>query len=215
MTAPIKVDIWSDVQCPWCFIGKRKFEAGVAEFAGEVEVEYHSYLLSPDTPIEFEGTTVDYLVQRKGMPRDDVEKMLDRVTTIARGVGLHYDYDSVKPTSTTPAHELIHFAKAHGKQSEVKEALMRAYFEQGRHVGHLDELVSIAEESGLDATAARTALETHEYLPAVEADLAQANAYGISGVPFYVIDGKYGISGAQGSDVFASALAEAAAARTA
>jgi predicted DsbA family dithiol-disulfide isomerase len=215
MSAPIKVDIWSDVQCPWCFIGKRKFEAGVEQFAGEVEVEYHSFELAPDTPVDFDGTPIDYLAGRKGMPVAEVEKMLERVTTIAEGVGLNYDYDSVHQTNTGKAHELLHFAKAHGKQGEVKERLLSAYFEQGRHLGRIEELVSVAAEAGLDADAARTALDEGTYRSAVEADVALAAKYGISGVPFYVIDGKYGISGAQGSDVFASALAEAAAARDA
>lgn len=214
MTEPIKVDIWSDVQCPWCFIGKRKFEAGVKQFAGEVEVEYHSFELAPDTPVDFEGTPVDYLAKRKGMQLADVEAMLERVTAIASEVGLNYDYGSVHQTNTGKAHELLHFAKAHGKQGEVKERLLSAYFEQGRHLGQIDVLVAIAGEAGLNESDARSALETGSYRTAVEADVAQAAHFGISGVPFYVIDGKYGISGAQGSDIFASALAEAAAART-
>ncbi|CAB4552378.1 unannotated protein [freshwater metagenome] len=214
MTEPIKVDIWSDVQCPWCFIGKRKFEAGVKQFAGEVEVEYHSFELAPDTPVDFEGTPVDYLAKRKGMQLADVEAMLERVTTIASEVGLNYDYASVHQTNTGKAHELLHFAKAHGKQGEVKERLLSAYFEQGRHLGRIDVLVAVAGEAGLDEADARTALESGSYRKAVEADVAQAAHFGISGVPFYVIDGKYGISGAQGSEIFASALAEAAAART-
>jgi predicted DsbA family dithiol-disulfide isomerase len=214
MTEPIKVDIWSDVQCPWCFIGKRKFEAGVKQFAGEVEVEYHSFELAPDTPVDFEGTPVDYLAKRKGMQLADVEAMLERVTTIASEVGLNFNYGSVHQTNTGKAHELLHFAKAHGKQGEVKERLLSAYFEQGRHLGQIDVLVAIAGEAGLNESDARSALEAGSYRTAVEADVAQGAHFGISGVPFYVIDGKYGISGAQGSDIFASALAEAAAART-
>ena len=211
MTAPVKVDIWSDVQCPWCFIGKRKFEAGVAAFGGPVEVEYHSFELAPDTPVDFDGTTTDYLADRKGMARDDVERMLAQVTTIARGVGLNYDFDNVHQTNTGKAHELLHFAKAQGAQSAVKELLLSAYFEQGRHLGQIDELVQIAADAGLDADAARTALVESTYRADVEADIAQATAFGISGVPFFVLNGKYGISGAQSSDVFASALTEAAA----
>lgn len=213
MTTPVKVDIWSDVQCPWCFIGKRKFEAGVAQFGGPVDIEYHSFELSPDTPVDFDGTTIDYLADRKGMSRDDVMRMLEQVTTIARGVGLTYDFDNVHQTNTGKAHELLHFAKAHGVQSEVKERLLSAYFEQGRHLGKIDELVAIAVDAGLDSSAARTALTEGTYRDDVEADIAQAAAYGISGVPFFVLNGKFGVSGAQSSEVFASALAEAAAAQ--
>jgi predicted DsbA family dithiol-disulfide isomerase len=210
MATPVKVDIWSDVQCPWCFIGKRKFEAGVEQFGGPVEVEYHSFELAPDTPVDFDGTTMDYLADRKGLAREDVERMLAQVTTIARGVGLSYDFDNVHQTNTGKAHELLHFAKAHGVQAQVKELLLSAYFEQGKHLGKIDELVNIASLAGLDADDARIALENSTYRADVEADVAQAAAYGISGVPFFVLNGKFGISGAQNSDVFASALAEAA-----
>ena len=210
MATPVKVDIWSDVQCPWCFIGKRKFEAGVEQFGGPVEVEYHSFELAPDTPVDFDGTTMDYLADRKGLAREDVERMLAQVTTVARGVGLSYDFDKVHQTNTGKAHELLHFAKAHGAQSQVKELLLSAYFEQGKHLGKIDELVTIASQAGLNVDEARVALENSTYRADVEADVAQAAAYGISGVPFFVLNGKYGISGAQNSDVFASALAEAA-----
>lgn len=208
-TQPIKVDIWSDVQCPWCFIGKRKFEAGVAEFGRPVEIEYHSFELAPDTPVDFAGTPKQYLAERKGLSEAQVDEMLARVTGIAASVGLNYDFDQVKQTNTTKAHELLHFAKAHGKQAELKERLLRAYFEEGKHVGKLDQLADLAAEVGLDRVAALEALESGEYLPAVEADMAQAQAYGISGVPFYVINGEYGISGAQDSSTFAAVLAKA------
>src|SRR5690554_6507860 len=104
MSEKIKVDIWSDVQCPWCYIGKRKFEAGALEFGGEVEVEYHSFELSPDTPVDFEGSTADYLSQRKGMSLEQVNGMLANVTAIAGAVGLNYDFHSVKQTNTIKAH---------------------------------------------------------------------------------------------------------------
>ena len=210
MSDPVKVDIWSDVQCPWCYIGKRKFERGVEMFGGDVEVEFHSFELSPDTPVDFDGTPVEYLSQRKGMPIDQVEQMLNNVTDIAASVGLDYDYDSVKQTNTVRAHELLHFAKAHGKQHEMKERLLRAYFIEGQHIGRIDDLVALAAEVGLDPDEAREALEQQTYLADVKADVAQAREYGINGVPFYVINGKYGVSGAQNPEVFAQALAQAA-----
>jgi predicted DsbA family dithiol-disulfide isomerase len=202
----IKVDIWSDVQCPWCYIGKRKFEAGAAQFGGEVEVEYHSFELSPDTPVDFDGTPVEYLSQRKGMPIAQVEQMLERVTGIAKSVGLDYDYDHVHQTNTVISHELIHFAKSKGRQLEMKERLLKAYFIDGEHVGRIPDLVAIAEELGFDAGEVREALESHQFLADVKADVAQAQAYGIQGVPFFVIDGKYGISGAQEAEAFAGVL---------
>jgi predicted DsbA family dithiol-disulfide isomerase len=206
MSEPIKVDIWSDVQCPWCYIGKRKFEAGVAEFDGEVEVEYHSFELSPDTPLDFDGNTVDYLSQRKGMPVDEVKKMLTHVSGIAADVGLDYHFDDVHQTNTIKAHELLHFAKSKGRQIDMKERLLKAYFVDGRHVGKVDELADLAAEIGLDRDEAQRALDAGTYTADVKADVAQAQAYGIQGVPFFVIDGKYGVSGAQDSSAFTNML---------
>jgi predicted DsbA family dithiol-disulfide isomerase len=209
VSTPIKVDIWSDVQCPWCYIGKRKFEAGAAEFDGDVEVEYHSFELAPDTPVDFEGTPVDFLSQRKHIAPDQIAMMLDRVTSIAASVGLDYDYDHVHQTNTIKAHELLHFAKANGLQLEMKERLLKAYFVDGRHVGRIPDLADLAAEVGLDRDAVVRALESNEYLAHVKADVAQAQAYGIQGVPFFVIDGKYGVSGAQEAEAFVSVLEQA------
>ena len=206
MSEPIKVDIWSDVQCPWCYIGKRKFEGGAAEFDGDVEVEYHSFELSPDTPVEFEGTPMDYLAQRRGLPLEQVEEMLARVTGIAESVGLDYDYDHVHQTNTVISHELLHFAKAHGRQLEMKERLLKAYFINGEHVGRIPDLVEIAVDLGYDRAEVTEALESHRYLADVKADVALAQEYGIQGVPFFVIDGKYGVSGAQEAATFANVL---------
>ncbi|WP_430591739.1 DsbA family oxidoreductase [Humidisolicoccus flavus] len=208
MNATIKVDIWSDVQCPWCYIGKRRFESGVEQFGGEVDVTYHSYELAPDTPVDFEGSAADYLTQRKGLPLEQVEAMLDNVTGIAKSVGLDYNFDTVKQTNTGKAHELLHFAKAHGRQIEMNERLLKAYFVEGAHVGELEQLADLAAEVGLDRDEALAALEAGTHRGAVEADLAQANAYGIQGVPFYVIDGKYGVSGAQEAATFADVLTQ-------
>ena len=213
MSNPIKVDIWSDVQCPWCYIGKRKFEAGAKEFGGDVEVEYHSFELSPDTPVDFDGTPIDYLSQRKGLPVDQVEQMLARVTGIAKDVGLDYDYDHVHQTNTVISHELIHFAKSKGRQLEMKERLLRAYFVNGEHVGRIPDLVAIAVELGYDEAEVTEVLESHRFLADVKADVALAQEYGIQGVPFFVIDGKYGVSGAQEAATFANVLAQVASER--
>jgi len=206
MSDVIKVDVWSDIACPWCYIGKRKFEAGAEAFAGEVEVTYHSFELAPDTPVDFDGSELDFLAQYKGMSPEQVKPMLDRVTDIAKDVGLDYDYDALQHTNTIKAHQLIHFAKAHGKQLEAKERLLKAYFVEGRHVGRTDDLADLAEEIGLDRAQAKRALENDEYLDDVRADQQQAIGYGIRGVPFFVIDGKYGVSGAQEAKTFTEVL---------
>lgn len=208
MASPITVDIWSDIACPWCYIGKRKFEAGLAEFEGrdDVEVTYHSYELSPDTPVDFAGTSVDFLVKYKGMPAAQVEQMLGQVTGIAAEVGLDYDFDSVLQTKTLKAHEALHYAKSQGKQLEYVERLFKAYFEQGKHVGRDEELADLAADVGLDRDAVLAALASGEFGPAVDADIEQARAYGINGVPFFVINGKYGVSGAQAPEAFTGVL---------
>jgi predicted DsbA family dithiol-disulfide isomerase len=204
----IKVDIWSDVQCPWCYIGKRKFEAGVDTFGGEVTVEYHSFELAPDTPVDFDGTPTDYLSQRKGIPVADVEQMLARVTGIASAVGLHYDYEHVHQTNTVKAHELIHYAKSKGRQLEMKERLLDAYFVRGEHVGRVADLADIAEGLGFDRADVVRSLESEEFLADVKTDVAEAAKLGIQGVPFFVIDGRYGVSGAQDAATFANVLTQ-------
>ena len=202
VTEPISIDIWSDIACPWCYIGKRNLEKGLEavaadEDAPQVNITFHSFELSPDTPVDFDGDEVDFLAGHKGMPREQVEQMLSNVTGVAANAGLEYRFDLLQHTNTVKAHELLHFAKAEGRQHEMEERLMSAYFTEGKHVGRIDDLVDLAVEVGLDADRARAALESEEFLPAVRQDQAQARAYGIQGVPFFVVDGQYGISGAQ------------------
>jgi predicted DsbA family dithiol-disulfide isomerase len=208
MTDAIKIDVWSDIACPWCYIGKRNLENGLAAASGDddapvVEIVFHSFELSPDTPVDFEGGEADYLSNHKGISTEQAQQMLDRLTGVAADAGLAYRFDLLKHTNTVKAHELLHFAKAEGRQLELAERLMSAYFIEGRHLGREEELVALAVDAGLDGDAARDALRSGRFLDAVRADQAQAQAYGINGVPFFVIDGKYGVSGAQPADAFA------------
>ncbi|WP_417511493.1 DsbA family oxidoreductase [Microbacterium sp.] len=211
MSEPISIDIWSDIACPWCYIGKRNLEAGLAATASDddapqVNITFHSFELSPDTPVDFDGDEIDFLAGHKGMPREQVTEMLENVTNVAKNAGLEYRFDLLKHTNTVKAHELLHHAKAEGRQHEMEERLMAAYFTEGKHVGRVDDLVELAVEVGLDADSTRDALNNDRYLPAVRQDQAQARAYGIQGVPFFVVDGQYGISGAQPPEAFASVL---------
>lgn len=212
----VKIDIWSDVACPWCYVGKRRLETALGRleesgFAPQVEIEYHSFELSPDTPVDFDGTEVDFLAGHKGMPREQVEQMLGQMTQLAAAEGLAYDFDAVQHTKTLAAHELLHHAKAHGKQVEMKERLLKAYFEEGQHVGRVQVLADLAAEVGLDRDETVAALEDGRYADDVQADIEQARAYGINGVPFFVVDGRYGVSGAQDPAVFVQVLEQAAA----
>ncbi|MFB4351495.1 DsbA family protein [Microbacterium sp. CR_7] len=211
MTEPISIDIWSDIACPWCYIGKRNLEKGLEAVAGDddvpqVNITFHSFELSPDTPVDFDGDEIDFLSGHKGMPREQVEQMLSHVTGVAENAGLQYRFDLLQHTNTVKAHELLHFAKANDLQHEMEERLMSAYFTEGKHVGRVDDLVELAVEVGLDADQAREALESSRHLQDVRQDQAQAQAYGIQGVPFFVIDGQYGISGAQPPAAFENVL---------
>jgi predicted DsbA family dithiol-disulfide isomerase len=211
MNEPIKVDIWSDVACPWCYIGKRKLENAIDAFTAEgsqthILVEYHSFLLNPDMPVDYEGSQTDYLAEHKGMPRDQVISMTERLKGIAAAVGLNYDMEHMHMTNTVLAHQLLHYAKTQGKQVQMKERIMSAHFVEALHVGRIDVLAQLAADIGLDRAEVMRVLESGEFIPAFEADVEQARAYGIGGVPFFVIDGKYGVSGAQNAEVFVGAF---------
>ena len=209
MPKSIKVDVWSDIACPWCYIGKRKLEIAIEQFAlqgGSVEVEYHSYLLNPDMPVDYAGSQKEYLSAHKGLSLMKVESMSDRVKRIAADVGLQYDFENQIMTNTILAHQLLHFAKSKGKQLEMKERLMAAHFVEARHVGQVEALADLAAEIGLDGEEAKAALESKKYLPDFESDVAQALELGINGVPFFVLQGEYGISGAQESATFLNAF---------
>ena len=211
----MKIEVWSDVACPWCYIGKRRLAEGVRRYraAGgevDVEVEYRSFELSPDLPVDFSGSVIDYLSGLRGIPEPQVHEMISNVTALANAEGIDADFHAVQQTRTLKAHELLHLAKAHGLQEPMKERLLSAYFVEGLHVGDVDTLVDLGVEVGLAADDIRAALAQGTYAADVQADIDQARAYGINGVPFFVIDGRYGISGAQSADTFAQALAQAA-----
>jgi predicted DsbA family dithiol-disulfide isomerase len=213
MNQPVKVDVWSDIACPWCFVGKRRFEAAASTFraeGGEVEVEYHSYQLSPTAPTENPGPAAEHLARHLRVPVEQAEQMHAQMTELAASVGLAYDFDALQQTNTLLAHQLLHLAKTHGRQVDMKERLMSAHFEQGRHVGRIDELVDLAAEIGLDRDEVRAALTEGRYLADVDADRDQGFEYGINGVPFHVIDGRFAVSGAQEPAVFVDALRRAA-----
>lgn len=218
---PLTVHVWSDVACPWCYIGRAHFEAGVALFADShpdgppVEVEFHSFELSPETPVDFDGSEIDFLVGHKGIDAAQAQAMVDRVTAIAANAGLEMRFDRIRHTNTRLAHELLHAAKAAGLQRGMKDRLLRGYFTEGRHIGRVDDLVGLAVDVGLDGGEVRRALDDGAYRTAVDDDIAQARAIGIGGVPFFVVDGRFGVSGAHPPATFAAVLGEALGARRA
>jgi len=204
----MKVDIWSDIMCPFCYIGKRKFEKALAQFADKeaVEVTWHSYQLQPDAQHVPGKSTYDFLSEIKGISREQAKQMNDRVATMAEAEGLHYDFDKVQVANTFDAHRLTHLAAAHGLQDAAEERLFAAHFIEGKNVQDHDTLVQLGKEIGLDEEAVRSMLASENLSEDVKADFQAAQQIGVNGVPFFVLNNKYGISGAQPSEVFLSAL---------
>ncbi|XPP26519.1 MAG: DsbA family oxidoreductase [Leucobacter sp.] len=211
MSEAIRVDIWSDIACPWCYIGKRRFEAGAAAFRAqhpdvEIEVESHSYELAPDTPDDYSGSEIDFLVKHKGMPREQVEQMLAQMTGMAAAEGIVFDFERLRHANTRRAHRVLHLAKAQGLQAALLERLFRAYFTEGREVSDPDTLAELGEEVGLDPESVRSAFEDEQLEEAVDRDITRARMLGVQGVPFFLLDQQYGVSGAQSAETFESVL---------
>ena len=213
----MKVEIWSDVVCPWCYIGKRRFEAALAQFPhrDSVEVEWKAFELDPTTVSAPAGAEIGprdqatRLAAKYGVDVEQAQAMVDNVTTQAAAEGLDYRLDRAAPANTVDAHQVLHLAGLRGVQDAVKERLLRAYFTEGEAVGDRDTLVRLAAEAGLDADEVRAALDEDRYVGAVRADQAEASALGIRGVPFFVVDRKYGVSGAQPAEVLRQVLDKA------
>jgi predicted DsbA family dithiol-disulfide isomerase len=207
----MKIEIWSDVACPWCYIGKRRFETALANFEhrDSVEVKWRSYQLDPTLPEHYDGSELEYLSTRKGMPQHQVSQMFQHVTEQAKGEGLDYRFDSVVVANSFTAHRLIHLAAVHGRQDEAKERLLSDHFEHGKDIGSREYLTSLALDLGINAEEVEELFTTDKYADEVRFDFEEGRALGISGVPFFVIDRKFGLSGAQPTETFAAALAQA------
>lgn len=204
----LRVDIWSDVACPWCYVGKRRLEQALTQFPhrDQVEVVWHSFELDPGMPAEHPQNMRDALARKYGRSAQDAQGMMDHMTGVAATEGLEYHFDRARLGNTFSAHQLIHHAAGHGKQDAMKERLLRAYMSEGALISDLDTLVRLAQEVGLDGDEARAALLDGRHAHAVRQDEAQAQALGISGVPFFVLGGKYGINGAQDPQTLLGAL---------
>jgi len=210
----VRIEIWSDVVCPWCFVGKRRLERALDEFehADEVEVVYRSFELDPTAPKHGHELTTVTLARKYGRDEDEMRDMQQQLIDTAAADGLELRlFDNVH-TNTVDAHRLLHLALDTGGpalQRELKEALLTAYFTRAEDVGDHEVLTRAAVAAGLDADRVAAVLASEEYGDKVAADVAQARAFGATGVPFFVIDRKYAISGAQPSELFGKALAQA------
>ncbi len=208
------VEIWSDVVCPWCYIGKRRFEAALAGFphADEVQVVYRSFELDPTAPEQPTETVLEALGRKYGGGPAAGRRMVEQVAQVAAEVGLRFDNAEAPHTSTTTAHRLLHHALAEGGpplQARLNEALLEAYFARARSMADPEVLAAAAASVGLDPARALEVLGSDEYAEALQGDLAQAHAFGITGVPFFVVDRRYAVSGAQPTAVLASVLEQA------
>lgn len=206
----LRVDVWSDIACPWCYVGKRRLEAALARFRwrDSVEVVWRAFELDPSSPRERDTSVsnAERLAQKYGTSRQQAEAMLARMTDTAKGDGLDFHFERQRSGNTFDAHRLLHLAAERGVQDAVKERFLRGYMTDGEAIGNPDALVRMAAEAGLPEEETRKVLATDAYAAEVREDEAQAQELGISGVPFFVIGGRYGLSGAQPAEVILEAL---------
>lgn len=206
LAAPIRVDVWSDVQCIWCYISSARLRTAIARHPGPVEVTYHSFQLTPDAPIDIDR---DAHIRSHNVDPARMRQIMTQLKQLTAQEGLPYDPDRTQPTNSHQALELLHHAGTQGMRAELTQRLFEAYFAEGRHVGHIDELLTIAEEAGLDRSASADLLTDRRYTGAVDTDIRQAHQLGAQGVPFYVINNAYALSGAQPVEQFLAAFEQA------
>ena len=204
----MKVEIWSDINCPFCYIGKRKFENALKDFEQKdnVEVVWRSFQLDPEMKPVTGQSVHQYLANRKGVTLEKGKEMNAYMSGLAKEVGLEYNFNKAIINNTMDAHRLLHLAARHGVQNEVKELLFAAYYTQGKNIGDIETLIQIGESAGLNADEITTMLQTGTYENEVKQDQYKAQELDINGVPFFVFNNKYGVSGAQPTEVFTEVL---------
>ncbi len=210
MNERMKIEIWSDIMCPFCYIGKREFEKALNDFSKKelVDVEWKSYQLAPDLITEPGKNMDEYLSEHKGISVEEAHKMNQYVTDRAKQVGLDFRFDKAIPANTMKAHCFAHFAKKYGKQNEAEELLFRSYFTEGKNIDDLPTLLSLGKELGLNTDDLKDALENNSYYEEVRADIYESFQLGVRGVPFFIFNRKYAISGAQPDTVFRDTLTQ-------
>ena len=208
----MKIEVWSDYVCPFCYIGKRQLEKAIKNsgYEGQIEVEFKSFLLDPTTPIDTEEAVYTALAQKYSMSEQEVKNMTANVASRAKEVGLDYNFDDMKTANTTMAHRLAKLATAQGKAEMYNERLMSAYFLEGEAIGRRDVLTQLAKEVGLHTEEVQRVLESNQYEEVVEQDIYEAQQMGVRGVPFFVFNNKYGLSGAQPQPLFEQTIEQAA-----
>lgn len=204
----MKVDIWSDVRCPFCYIGKHKFEKALEQFANkeQVEVVWHSFELDPALETAPEANTIDHLAEIKGVSRDQAEQMSGYATQAAKEIGLHFDFNKAVVANSFNTHRLIQLAKTKNLGDRAEELLFKAHFTEGKNIDDKETLLQLGVLIGLEDKEIEEALSSDDYAYLVRQDEAQAQAYGIHSVPYFVFNDKYAVSGAQHPETFLGAL---------
>lgn len=207
----MKIEIWSDVVCPFCYIGKRKLEKALAKFPQKeaIEIEWKSFQLNPDQKTNPDISTLEYLAESKGWSLEQAREISAQVSQMAETEGLTFDFEHAVVANTKNAHRLIHLAKASGKGGEMKERLLKAYFTEGLNIDDSGTLISLGKEIGLEEENIKKLLESNQYEDAVDQDIYESRLIGVKGVPFFVLDRRFGISGAQPDEVFTQTLEKA------
>lgn len=209
----MKIQVWSDYVCPFCYIGKKQLEKAIQDsgYVGQIDVEFKSFLLDPNTPVDMEDSIYNGLAKKYNMSLQEAKAMTQNVALRAKEVGLDYNFDDMKTANTIAAHRLTKWAEDNGKGAEMNERLLKAYFLEGQAIGRMDVLQALAQEVGLEGQAVEELLATDKYTAEVQQDIAVAQQLGVRGVPFFVVDNKYGISGAQPQQLFEQTIEKAAA----
>ena len=208
MENKMKIEIWSDVMCPFCYIGKRNLETALEQFEhkNNIEIIWKSFQLDPTIPDDVNESHQEYLEKRKGLSAAQVKSMLDNVTQTAKNVGLDYDLDKSVVANSFNAHKLIQFAKTKNLGDEAEEQLFKAFFTEAKNINNLDTLLDLGEKIGLDVNELKTALNDEKYANLVNQDIQEGQQIGVQGVPFFVLNRKYAVSGAQPSQLFLESL---------
>ena len=207
----MKVEIWSDIFCPFCYIGKRKFELALKEFdkKEEVEVRYRSFELNPNAPKSYDKNIHELIASKYGISYEEAKLNNDNIIKQAKDLGLEYNFDTLVVTNSFDAHRMIHFADKYGKMQEMTEALFKAYFTESKNVSDFNTLADIASSIGLDKDEAISVLNGNDYKDSVRKDEDMSRSYGISSVPFFIFNDKFSVSGAQPTEIFLMALNKA------
>lgn len=206
----MKIEIWSDVMCPFCYIGKRNFETALSQFEHKdaIEIEWKSYQLDPSLPEVAKESYRDYLVKIKGMSPEQVDGMTDNVTQMAKDVGLDYDFSKMVMVNSLKAHQLIQYAKTQNLGDEMEERLFHAFFTEGKNIADLPTLTALGKDISLDEAALQEAFTNKKYQDLMTQDIQEGQNIGVRGVPFFVFDRKYGVSGAQAPQAFLETLSK-------